>query len=156
LVRAVDDVSFDVRRGETLAIVGESGSGKSVTFMASLGLLAADNLERVDGEVLFEGRDLLRMSAAERRRVLGGEIGMVFQDPMAALNPVQRVGAQIAEALRLHDGKLSAAAARKKAIELLELVGLPQPAVRANQYPHQFSGGMCQRAMIAMAIANQP
>jgi peptide/nickel transport system ATP-binding protein len=156
LVRAVDDISFDVRRGETLAIVGESGSGKSVTFMASLGLLAADNLERVDGEVLFEGRDLLRMSAAERRRVLGGEIGMVFQDPMAALNPVQRVGAQIAEALRLHDGKLSAAAARKKAIELLELVGLPQPAVRANQYPHQFSGGMCQRAMIAMAIANRP
>ena len=156
LVRAVDDVSFDVRRGETLAIVGESGSGKSVTFMASLGLLPADNLERVDGEVLFEGRDLLRMSPAERRRVLGGEIGMVFQDPMAALNPVQRVGQQIAETLALHEAGLSAGAARKKAIELLDLVGVPQPAIRARQYPHQFSGGMCQRAMIAMAIANRP
>jgi peptide/nickel transport system ATP-binding protein len=156
LVRAVDDISFDVRRGETLAIVGESGSGKSVTFMASLGLLVADNLERVDGEVLFEGRDLLRMNAAERRRVLGGEIGMVFQDPMAALNPVQRVGQQLAESLRLHDKGLSAGAARKKAVELLDLVGLPQPDVRARQFPHQFSGGMCQRAMIAMAIANRP
>jgi peptide/nickel transport system ATP-binding protein len=155
-VRAVDDISFDVRRGETLAIVGESGSGKSVTFMASLGLLAADNLERVDGEVLFEGRDLLRMTTAERRRVLGGEIGMVFQDPMSALNPVQRVGQQIAESLRLHDKGLSGAAARKKAVELLDLVGLPQPEVRARQFPHQFSGGMCQRAMIAMAIANRP
>jgi peptide/nickel transport system ATP-binding protein len=156
LVRAVDDISFDVRRGETLAIVGESGSGKSVTFMASLGLLAADNLERVDGEVLFEGRNLLRMSPAERRRVLGGEIGMVFQDPMAALNPVQRVGQQIAETLRLHDKGLSAGAAGKKAVELLDLVGVPQPDVRARQFPHQFSGGMCQRAMIAMAIANRP
>ncbi|HEY6495114.1 MAG TPA: ABC transporter ATP-binding protein, partial [Trebonia sp.] len=156
LLRAVDDISFDVRRGETLAIVGESGSGKSVTFMASLGLLAADNLDRVDGEVLFEGRDLLRMSTAERRHLLGGEIGMVFQDPMAALNPVQRVGQQIAEALRLHEAGLSAGAARKKAIELLDLVGVPQPDIRARQYPHQFSGGMCQRAMIAMAIANRP
>jgi peptide/nickel transport system ATP-binding protein len=156
LVRAVDDISFDVRRGETLAIVGESGSGKSVTFMASLGLLAAENLERVDGEVLFEGRDLLRMSAAERRRVLGRDIGMVFQDPMSALNPVQRVGQQIAETLRLHDRGLSGGAAHKKAVELLDLVGVPQPAVRARQFPHQFSGGMAQRAMIAMAIANRP
>jgi peptide/nickel transport system ATP-binding protein len=156
LVRAVDDISFDVRRGETLAIVGESGSGKSVTFMAALGLLAAENLDQVGGQVLFEGRDLLTLSPAERRRVLGRDIGMVFQDPMAALNPVQRVGAQIAESLRLHEAKLSAAAARKRAVELLDLVGVPQPAIRAGQYPHQFSGGMSQRAMIAMAIANRP
>ncbi|SDU78103.1 ABC transporter ATP-binding protein [Jiangella alkaliphila] len=156
VVRAADRVSYDVGAGETLGVVGETGSGKSVTVLAALGLLTARNLRRVSGEVLLDGIDLLALSDAERRRVLGRDVAMIFQDPISALDPVQRVGDQIAETLLVHDRALSAKAARSRVVELLTMVGVPDPERRLAQYPHQFSGGMCQRAMIAMAIANRP
>ncbi|WUE12735.1 ABC transporter ATP-binding protein [Nonomuraea sp. NBC_00507] len=156
VVRAADAVSYDVHPGETLGVVGETGSGKSVTALAALGLLDASNLRRVSGSARLGGADLLSLPEHERRRRLGRDVAMVFQDPISALNPVQRVGDQIAEALRVHDPGLSARAARARVVELLQMVGVPQPDVRYEQYPHQFSGGMCQRAMIAMAIANRP
>jgi len=155
-VRAVAGVSYELRAGETLGVVGESGSGKSVTVMAALGLLSPAAQARVTGEVLFDGRNLLAMGPRERRAMLGGDIAMIFQDPISALNPVQRIGDQIAETLLLHDSAMTAAAARARAVELLALTGVPRPDVRARQYPHEFSGGMCQRAMIALAIANKP
>ncbi|MGP3971030.1 ABC transporter ATP-binding protein [Streptomyces sp. 6N223] len=156
VVRAVDGVSYEVTTGETLGVVGETGSGKSVTVLAALGLLSAGNVRRVSGQALLDGADLLAMPEQELRRVLGRDVAMVFQDPISALNPVQRVGDQIAETLRVHDHSLSARAARARTVELLELVGVPHPEGRYDGYPHQFSGGMCQRAVIAMAIANQP
>jgi oligopeptide/dipeptide ABC transporter ATP-binding protein len=152
-VRAVDGVSFDVARGEVLAIVGESGSGKSVTAMSILGL--QPTLEVAEGEILWKGRDLLTMTERERQSVRGKEIAMIFQDPLTALNPVHPVGRQIGEMARIHEG-LGKKAALERAIEMLDLVGIPEARKRANMYPHEFSGGMRQRAMIAMAITCKP
>jgi peptide/nickel transport system ATP-binding protein len=152
-LRAVDRLSFAVEPGETVAIVGESGSGKSVTAMSILRLLGQG--ARHEGAVRFEGRDLLAASEAEMRRLRGNRIGMIFQEPMTALNPVHTVGRQIAEGVRLHRG-LSPKDARARALEMLELVGIPAPARRMDEYPHQLSGGMRQRVMIAMALACDP
>ncbi|TMR99241.1 ABC transporter ATP-binding protein [Nonomuraea basaltis] len=156
VLRAVDGMSYEVSCGETLSVVGESGSGKSVSVLAALGLLHTANLRRVSGEVMLAGVDLLTLPEAELRRRLGRDVAMIFQDAISALNPVQRVGEQIAEGLRVHDRALTANAARERVVELLEMVGVPHPRTRYDQYPHQFSGGMCQRVMIAMAIANRP
>ena len=159
VVHAVNDVSYDVYPGETLGVVGESGSGKSVTVMSVLGLIPQPPGRIAAGEVLFQGTDqitdLLSLSHAELRKVRGKDIGMIFQDPMTSLNPVFTIGDQIAEAMLVHD-HLSEDEARKRTIDLLELVGVPNPDARFDQYPHEYSGGMRQRAMIAMAIANQP
>jgi oligopeptide/dipeptide ABC transporter ATP-binding protein len=152
-VRAVDGVSFDVARGEVLAIVGESGSGKSVTAMAILGL--QPTLEVAEGEILWKGNDLLAMTEDERRRIRGKEIAMIFQDPLTALNPVHTVGRQIGEMARIHEG-ISKKDAFERAVEMLDLVGIPEARKRAKMHPHEFSGGMRQRAMIAMAIACKP
>ncbi|GAB3450776.1 dipeptide ABC transporter ATP-binding protein [Actinophytocola sediminis] len=156
VVRAVDGMSYEVLSGQTLGIVGETGSGKSVSVLAALGLLRTPNLRRVTGQVMLGDVDLLALPEPDLRRRLGRDVAMIFQDAISALNPVQRVGHQIAEALRVHDRALSTAAARARVVELLDLVGVPQPGTRYDQYPHQFSGGMCQRVMIAMAIANRP
>ncbi|MEO3793019.1 ABC transporter ATP-binding protein [Nonomuraea sp. B10E15] len=156
VVRAVDGMSYDVYGGETLGVVGETGSGKSVSVLAALGLLQTANLRRVSGEVMLGGVDLLTLPEVELRRRLGRDVAMIFQDAISALNPVRRVGDQIAEGLRVHDRALTAGAARERVVELLEMVGVPHPRARYDQYPHQFSGGMCQRVMIAMAIANRP
>ncbi|MEO6317445.1 MAG: ABC transporter ATP-binding protein [Acidimicrobiales bacterium] len=152
-VSAVDGVSFDVHRGEVFSIVGESGSGKSVTAMTILGLIPT--VEVSAGEVLWKGRDLLTISEEERRHVRGGEIAMIFQDPLTALNPVHTVGRQIGEMARVHEG-LNKKQALERAIEMLDLVGIPEARKRAKMYPHEFSGGMRQRAMIAMAITCNP
>jgi peptide/nickel transport system ATP-binding protein len=153
-VQAVDRVSFEVRSGEVLAIVGESGCGKSVTTMALLGLLP--RTARVDGGARFDGGvELVGASEAQLRRIRGREISFVFQDPMTSLNPVFTVGRQVGEVLRRHLG-MSKAQARERTIELLELVGIPGPRQRVDEYPHQLSGGMRQRVMIAMAIACEP
>jgi oligopeptide/dipeptide ABC transporter ATP-binding protein len=152
VVRAVDGVSFDVHRGEVFSIVGESGSGKSVTAMTILGLVPT----RIEsGEAIWKGRDLLKLDEEEMRRVRGAEIAMIFQDPLTALNPVHQVGRQIGEMARVHAG-LNRKQAFALAIEMLDLVGIPEPRKRAAMYPHEFSGGMRQRAMIAMAIACKP
>ena len=153
-VTAVDGVSFDVRRGEVYAIVGESGSGKSVTAMSIMGLLP--DSARVEGEgVLWKGENLLAADDGRMRRLRGKEIAMIFQDPLTALNPVHTVGRQIGEMLRIHENA-NRRSARARAIELLDLVGIPNASERANMHPHEFSGGMRQRAMIAMAIACGP
>ncbi|NBT33628.1 MAG: ABC transporter ATP-binding protein, partial [Rhodobacteraceae bacterium] len=154
-VHAVNDVSFDVKAGELLGVVGESGSGKSVTMMSLLGLLPSPPAEIRGGKVLFDGKDLLKVDAETLRSVRGGKIGFVFQDPMTSLNPVFNVGMQIMEPLRKHMG-LDKAAAAKRAVELLELVGIPDAERRLKDYPHQFSGGMRQRVMIAIALACDP
>ena len=154
VVRAVDGVSFTVDQGEVLGIVGESGSGKSVTMMSVLRLINDPNM-RVEGEVLYKGRDLMKLRKDEMREVRGEEIAMIFQDPMTSLNPVYRVGDQIIEAILTHQ-EVGKPAARRRAIELLHQVGIPHPEGRVDDYPHQFSGGMRQRAMIAMALANNP
>ena len=154
IVRAVDGVSYSVDSGRSLGIVGESGSGKSVSNLTVLGLTRAANAT-FSGEVLFEGRDLLKMSEDELRTVRGEEIAMIFQDPLSSLHPFYRVGKQLVEAVRTHH-EVSKAAAREKAIEMLQLVGIPEPRVRVDAYPHEFSGGMRQRAMIAMALINEP
>ncbi len=156
VVKAVNDVSWDLMPGETLGIVGESGSGKSVSVMSLMKLIPTPPGRIAGGQVRFRGRDLLTQSRRQLRRLRGKDISMVFQDPMSSLNPVQTVGHQIAEAMLVHDGKLSDREARRRTIELLEVVGVPQADVRFKQYPHQYSGGMRQRAMIAMAIANKP
>ncbi|MEO3806849.1 ABC transporter ATP-binding protein [Nonomuraea sp. B1E8] len=156
VVRAVDGMSYEVFGGETLGVVGETGSGKSVSVLAALGLLRTPNLRRVSGKAMLGDVDLLALPEPDLRRRLGRDVAMIFQDAVSALNPVQRVGHQIAEALRVHDRALSATAARTRVVELLDMVGVPHPGTRYDQYPHQFSGGMCQRVMIAMAIANRP
>lgn len=154
LVKAVDGVSFDVQRGEVLGVVGESGSGKSVTFLTVLGLLDSP-AARISGEVFFKGRDLLAMNTEELRAIRGAGIAMVFQDPMTSLHPFYKVGKQIAEAVLAHEN-IGKEKAWERAIELLDRVGIPQPKERAAQYPHEFSGGMRQRAMIAMALVLNP
>ncbi|MEU9166486.1 ABC transporter ATP-binding protein [Streptomyces sp. NPDC048420] len=154
LVTAVDGLSFSVAPGEVLGVVGESGSGKSVSMLAVLRLLTSPNVS-VSGEVRFRGRDLLTLSDKEMRAVRGREIAMVFQDPMTALTPVYTVGWQIAEAIRAHE-QVSRKAARARAVQLLSDVGIPDAASRVNAYPHEFSGGMRQRAVIAMALSCGP
>ena len=154
-VHAVDGVDLSVDSGETVCLVGESGSGKSVTAMSVLKLVPMPPGRIVAGQVLWDGRDLVPLPAAEMQRLRGREIGVVFQEPMTALNPVYTVGEQICEGLRLHEG-LSRAAALERAAELLALVHIPMPSRRVHDYPHQFSGGMRQRVMIAMALACKP
>jgi len=154
VVRAVDGVSFTVSEGETLGIVGESGSGKSVTMMSVMRLIIDANA-RFEGEVIYRGRDLMTLNQAELRQVRGSEIAMIFQDPMTSLNPVYRVGWQISEQIRAHE-RVSKQAARSRTIELLAAVGIPHPSERVDDFPHQFSGGMRQRVMIAMALSCSP
>jgi oligopeptide transport system ATP-binding protein len=154
-VKAVDGVSFEVRPSEVFAIVGESGSGKTVTCLSLLGLLPKPAGKVVGGEALYKGDDLLQMRDHELRKIRGNRIAMIFQDPLTALNPVFTVGSQIAEVFKTHRGE-SRRTAMRNAIGLLELVGIPEPKQRAGEYPHQFSGGMRQRAMIAMAVALTP
>ena len=154
-VHAVNDVSFSLRPGELLGVVGESGSGKSVTMMSLLGLLPSPPADVRAGSVMFDNKDLLHVDAETLRAVRGGKIGFVFQDPMTSLNPVFTVGLQIMEPLRKHMG-LSKAQAKSRAQELLELVGIPDAKRRLDDYPHQFSGGMRQRVMIAIALACDP
>lgn len=153
-VRLIDDISFTVEEGEVLGIVGESGSGKSLTVLAVMGLLPV-GLEIAQGSIRWRGRDLIGLRDREMRRMRGRDFGMVFQDPMTALNPLRRVGPQLAEALRLHQD-LSRSDARERVHELLRTVGVPEPEKRARAYPHEWSGGMRQRAVIAMAMANGP
>jgi oligopeptide/dipeptide ABC transporter ATP-binding protein len=155
VVRAVDGVTYDVQRGETLGIVGESGSGKSVSQLAVLGLIPQPPGRIVRGEAFFDGKNTLKMSKKQLRHIRGGDVAMVFQDPMTSLNPVLKVGDQIGEAIQAHRD-VNDKEARDRVIRLLELVGVPNPDRRYDQYPHEFSGGMRQRAMIAMAIANEP
>jgi peptide/nickel transport system ATP-binding protein len=155
VVRAVDGVSFEVNPGETLAVVGESGSGKSVTALSILRLVADPPGRIVDGRILFRGRDLLALSNPAMRLVRGKEISMIFQEPMTSLNPVYSVGEQIVETVVLHE-KLHRKAAKARAIQMLERVGIPGASERIDQYPHQLSGGMRQRVMIAMALACRP
>jgi peptide/nickel transport system ATP-binding protein len=154
IVHAVDGVSFDLEPRKVLGIVGESGSGKSVTAMTLMGLTRDVN-SRFGGKVIYKGRDLLEVSDAEMQNYRGNELGMIFQDPMTSLNPVYRIGEQIAEAIRAHQN-LDRRAARTRAIELLRQVGIPNPDSRVDDFPHQFSGGMRQRAMIAMALSCNP
>jgi peptide/nickel transport system ATP-binding protein len=155
VARVLDGVGFELRRGETLGVVGESGCGKSVTALAILRLIAQPPGRIAGGRVLFEGRDLLQLSEPEMRQVRGNRISMIFQEPMTSLNPAYTVGDQIAEAVRLHEG-LSRSAALARAQEMLDAVGIPDPTRRVHEYPHQFSGGMRQRVMIAMALACKP
>ena len=155
IVELLDGVSFDAHANEVLCIVGESGSGKSLSMMACMGMLP-DAVEIMAGEILFAGRDLVTTGEAERRRVRGTGMSMVFQDPMSALNPLMRVGAQIDETLRLHRGALSRGERKAAVHELLRLVHIANPEARARSYPHELSGGMRQRIMIAMAMAHRP
>ncbi|MDX6630906.1 MAG: peptide/nickel transport system ATP-binding protein, partial [Gaiellales bacterium] len=152
IVHAVSGLTFSLRRGETLGIVGESGSGKSVTNLAILGLLNAKR-SRITGEILLHGKDLLKASPEQLRDVRGKDVAMIFQDPFACLHPMYRVGSQIAEAVRAHVD-VSKKQALERSIEVLDAVGIPNARGRARDYPHQFSGGMRQRAMIAMALVH--
>jgi oligopeptide/dipeptide ABC transporter ATP-binding protein len=153
VVQAVRGISYHVEAGQTLGIVGESGSGKSVSTQTIMGLTRG---AQVSGRAMFEGQDLLKASSAWMRGIRGAKIGMIFQDPLSSLHPYYKVGWQITEMIRLHDRDMSSGDARKRAVELLGLVGIPQPERRVNDFPHQFSGGMRQRAMIAMAMALNP
>ncbi len=155
VVKAVDGVSYDLEEGETLGLVGESGCGKSVSALSLLRLIPSPPGKIVGGEVIFEGQDLLKLDEDEIRHIRGNRIAMVFQEPMTSLNPVLTIGRQLTEGLELHL-KMDRAAARRRAIELLEMVGIPEAATRLNDYPHQFSGGMRQRVMIAMALSCNP
>jgi oligopeptide/dipeptide ABC transporter ATP-binding protein len=154
VVRAVDGLTFELERGKVLGIVGESGSGKSVTAMTLMGLTRGINA-RFEGEVLYKGTNLLEISDREMQNYRGNELGMIFQDPMTSLNPIYRIGDQIVEALQAHE-KVDKRSARARTIELLRQVGIPNPESRIDDYPHQFSGGMRQRAMIAMALSCNP
>ena len=156
VVHAVTEVTYDLQPGEVLGVIGESGSGKSVSVMTMLGLIPRPPGRVVQGEAVFKGTDLLTMSKRELRKIRGGPVAMIFQDPMTSLNPVIKVGDQIAEAIKVHNSGLGDDGARARTIELLRLVGVPNAEVRFAQYPHEYSGGMRQRAMIAMAIANSP
>ncbi|MDQ6674471.1 MAG: ABC transporter ATP-binding protein [Chloroflexota bacterium] len=153
---AVDGVNFEVQPGETLGVVGESGSGKSLSMLAILGLLPPGPPWEVTGQAFLNGRDLLRLSAEELRRVRGGEVAMIFQNPTSSLNPVFTVGDQVGEAIWVHNPSASVAEVRDRVVRLMELVDIPNPGRRVQQYPHEFSGGMAQRVMIAMALANSP
>lgn len=155
IVKAVENVSFDLSRGETLGIVGESGSGKSVTNLSIMRLIPSPPGKIVGGEVFFEGRDILKFSESEVRRIRGNRISMVFQDPMTSLNPFLRISTQMIEPFRLHQG-MDKKKAYEESINMLKLVGIPAPEKRIDDYPHQFSGGMRQRAMIAMALSCKP
>lgn len=152
-VQAVNDITFSLERGESIGLVGETGAGKTTTALGIMGLVPDPPGEIVKGSILFEGEDLLKLSEKQMRRIRGGKISMIFQDPMTSLNPVTRVGDQIAEVILLHN-KISKAEARKRAMEMLEQVGIP--GARCEDYPHQFSGGMKQRVIIAMALACNP
>jgi peptide/nickel transport system ATP-binding protein len=154
VVHAVDGITYQVDAGKTLGIVGESGSGKSVASLTTLGLTRTQGAS-VSGKILFEGRDLVALSDDELRSIRGNDIAMVFQDPLSSLHPFFKVGAQLIEAVQAHQD-VSKAKARERAVELLGLVGIPDPARRVDEFPHEFSGGMRQRAMIAMALANEP
>jgi peptide/nickel transport system ATP-binding protein len=154
VVHAVDGISYEVQRGRTLGIVGESGSGKTVSSLTTLGLTRGQGAQ-ISGRIMFEGRDLLTLSEEELRAIRGNEIAMIFQDPLSALHPFYKVGSQLIEAVQAHQD-VSKAQARTRAIELLGLVGIPDPDRRVDEYPHEFSGGMRQRAMIAMALTNEP
>jgi peptide/nickel transport system ATP-binding protein len=154
VVHAVDGITYQVHRGRTLGIVGESGSGKTVSSLTTLGLTRRQGA-RISGRILFEGQDLVTLPEDRMRSIRGNDIAMVFQDPLSSLHPLYKVGRQLGEAVRAHR-EVTKAAARSRAIELLGLVGIPDPAERVDQYPHQFSGGMRQRVMIAMALANEP
>ncbi len=156
IVHAVDGITYDVFPGETLGIVGESGSGKSVSTLSILGLIPMPPGRIVSGEAFFQGRDLLKMRKRDLRRLRGEEMAMVFQDPMTSLNPVLKVGFQLGEAIRTHHPKEKHDVVKERVVDLLRLVGVPNPETRYDQYPHEFSGGMRQRAMIAMSIANSP
>jgi oligopeptide/dipeptide ABC transporter ATP-binding protein len=156
VVQAVTHVSYDLHPGEVLGIVGESGSGKSVSMLSVLGLIPMPPGRIVTGEALFNGEDLIKMPKRKLRDIRGGQMAMIFQDPMTSLNPVLTIGDQISEALKVHNPGMSDEQAAERTIELLELVGVPFAERRVNQYPHEFSGGMRQRAMIAMSIANDP
>jgi peptide/nickel transport system ATP-binding protein len=155
VVRAVDGVSFSVRAGEVVAVVGESGSGKSVTAMTLMGLTRGPNA-RFEGTATFNGRELVTASEAELQRIRGGDIAMVFQDPMSSLDPVYRIGTQIVEQIRAHNPEISKAAALDRSVDLMERVGIPHARERLRSYPHEFSGGMRQRVMIAMALSCSP
>src|SRR3954454_8265923 len=156
VVKAVDGISYSVSAGEALGIVGESGSGKSVSRLTLMGLTRFSPNVQISGEVLFEGRDLLKASDDELRRIRGEEIAMIFQDPLSSLHPYYKVGKQLVEAIRTHHPDVSKQAARNRAVELLDMVDIPEPKARVDAYPHEFSGGMRQRAMIALALANDP
>ncbi len=153
-MRAVDGIDFELDRGRVLGIVGESGSGKSVTAMTMLGLTRDVNTS-FEGEVLYKGRDILQLSEEELRQYRGAELAMIFQDPMTSLNPVYKIGEQIVEMIRAHE-PLNKSQAKRRTVDLLRQVGIPNPERRVDEYPHQFSGGMRQRAMIAMALACNP
>jgi len=155
VVKAVDDVSFYVMPGETLGVVGESGSGKSITGLSIMRLIPSPPGKIVNGEVSFQGKDILKMSDEQVRAIRGNDIAMIFQDPMTSLNPVLTINRQISESLQLHMG-MNKSQAKARAIELLQMVGIPNAAERVDQYPHQFSGGMRQRVMIAMALSCNP
>jgi oligopeptide transport system ATP-binding protein len=154
-VQAVRGINFEVRKGETVGIVGESGCGKSVTAQSIMQLIPKPPVDYKQGQIVFNGQDLLKKKEKEMEKIRGNDIGMIFQDPMTSLNPTMKVGQQIAESLIKHQ-KLSRSEAHKRAVDALKLVGIPQPDKRANQYPHEFSGGMRQRAMIAVALACRP
>ncbi|MDP3541367.1 MAG: ABC transporter ATP-binding protein [Elusimicrobiota bacterium] len=154
-VKAVDGISYDLHPGKTLAVVGESGSGKSVHALSILRLLPEPPAKVVGGEILFNGRDLLKLNQEDMRAIRGNRIAMIFQEPMTSLNPVLKVGEQIAEAIVLHQG-VTQEQAWAKSVDLLKKVGIPHPEERVNDYPHQFSGGMRQRAMIAIALSCEP
>ena len=155
VVKAVDDVSFSLHKGEVIGIVGESGSGKSVTNLSVMKLVQTPPGKIIGGEVLFNGEDVLKMDEKRLRQIRGAKIAMIFQDPMTSLNPFLRVSTQMIETLQLHQ-KLDKKAAKQKAIEMLTLAGIPAAAERIDNYPHQFSGGMCQRVMIAMGLSCNP
>jgi peptide/nickel transport system ATP-binding protein len=152
IVHAVDGITYDVHRGRTLGIVGESGSGKTVSSLTTLGLTRG---ARISGRIVFEGRDLVTLDEPGLRKIRGNDIAMIFQDPLSSLHPFFKVGVQLVEAVRVHRD-VSKKQARERAVELLGLVGIPDPSRRVDEYPHEFSGGMRQRAMIAMALANEP